>query len=391
MLLKRLAIAGPVALMLAGGAIAQATVAPNPEIKGLFLTTTYPTLTLKSGEEAKLPVTLANYNLPPLRSDMTVKTAPSGWTVALRGSNRVVGAAFINPNEQVSFDLDVTVPEATKPGTYDIAIAATGNGSDLNLPITINVVAPSAAQLKLEPKLPILRGTARSNFDFQVKVTNDSADNTTLNLAAAAPDGFQVTFKEGYGTQELTSVPIKAGEAKDFTASIKPPQNIAAGRYPVRLGFSTDKANAETDVALDITGQASVSISGPDGRLSGEAYAGKERSFDLVVRNTGSADAREVKLSGSGPSGWKIVMEPKEIATLPPDQEVKVTALVTPSDKAIAGDYMTTFTASSAGTTGDARFRITVMTSTVWGIAGLGVIAAALLVMFGAVRRFGRR
>jgi uncharacterized membrane protein len=285
----------------------------------------------------------------------------------------------------------VTVPESTKPGAYAIALSATGTGTDLSLPITINVVPPSAAQLKLEPKLPILRGTARSNFDFSVKVTNDSADDTTLNLAAAAPDGFQVTFKEGYGAQELTSIPIKAGEAKDFTASVKPPQNIAAGRYPVRLAFSTDKTSAETDVGLDITGQPSVSVSGPDGRLSGEAYAGKERSFDLIVHNSGSADAHDVKLSGNGPSGWKITMQPDQIPVLQPDQDVKVSALVTPSEKAIAGDYMATFSASGAGSSADARFRITVMTSTVWGIAGLGVIGVALLVMFGAVRRFGRR
>ena len=253
------------------------------------------------------------------------------------------------------------------------------------------MVAPEAAQLKLEPKLPVLRGTAKSNFEFQVKVTNDSADDATLNLASATPNGFETVFKEGYGSQELTSLPIKAGESKDIAATVKPPQNVPAGRYPVRLAFATAKTSAETDVALDITGQPQVSITGPDGRLSGEAYAGKERSFDLIVRNTGSADARDLKLSGSGSSGWKFTMAPEEIAVLPPDGEQKVTALVTPSDKAIAGDYMASFTVSGDDSSDTARYRITVLTSTMWGIAGLGVIAAALLVMFGAVRRFGRR
>jgi hypothetical protein len=32
-----------------------------------------------------------------------------------------------------------------------------------------------------------------------------------------------------------------------------------------------------------------------------------------------------------------------------------------------------------------------VATSTVWGVAGAGVIGAALLLMLGAVARFGRR
>jgi uncharacterized membrane protein len=378
----------PVALLVAASALAET---PNPDIKGLWLTTPYPVVTLKGGEETKLPVSLVNYNEPPLRADLSLKTAPAGWTVELRGSNRKVGAAFIDVNDKVSFDLDVKIPADAKPGKYEIALAATGGGNNLNLPITVEVVAPEAAQLKLEPKLPVLRGTAKSNFEFQVKVTNDSADDATLNLASASPNGFETVFKEGYGSQELTSLPIKAGESKDIAATVKPPQNVPAGRYPVRLAFATAKTSAETDVALDITGQPQVSITGPDGRLSGEAYAGKERSFDLIVRNTGSADARDLKLSGSGSSGWKFTMAPEEIAVLPPDGEQKVTALVTPSDKAIAGDYMASFTVSGDDSSDTARYRITVLTSTMWGIAGLGVIAAALLVMFGAVRRFGRR
>jgi uncharacterized membrane protein len=388
MLLRRLAIMVPVALLVAASALAET---PNPDIKGLWLTTPYPVVTLKGGEETKLPVSLVNYNEPPLRADLSLKTAPAGWTVELRGSNRKVGAAFIDVNDKVSFDLDVKIPADAKPGKYEIALAATGGGNNLNLPITVEVVAPEAAQLKLEPKLPVLRGTAKSNFEFQVKVTNDSADDATLNLASAAPNGFETVFKEGYSSQELTSLPIKAGESKDIAATVKPPQNVPAGRYPVRLAFATAKTSAETDVALDITGQPQVSITGPDGRLSGEAYAGKERSFDLIVRNNGSADARDLKLSGSGSSGWKFTMAPEEIAVLPPDGEQKVTALVTPSDKAIAGDYMASFTVSGDDSSDTARYRITVLTSTMWGIAGLGVIAAALLVMFGAVRRFGRR
>jgi uncharacterized membrane protein len=388
MLLRRLAIMVPVALIVAASALAET---PNPDIKGLWLTTPYPVVTLKGGEETKLPVSLVNYNEPPLRADLSLKTVPAGWTVELRGSNRKVGAAFIDVNDKVSFDLDVKIPADAKPGKYEIALAATGGGNNLNLPITVEVVAPEAAQLKLEPKLPVLRGTAKSNFEFQVKVTNDSADDATLNLASAAPNGFETVFKEGYGSQELTSLPIKAGESKDIAATVKPPQNVPAGRYPVRLAFATAKTSAETDIALDITGQPQVSITGPDGRLSGEAYAGKERSFDLIVRNNGSADARDLKLSGSGSSGWKFTMAPEEIAVLPPDGEQKVTALVTPSDKAIAGDYMASFTVSGDDSSDTARYRITVLTSTMWGIAGLGVIAAALLVMFGAVRRFGRR
>ena len=50
---------------------------------------------------------------------------------------------------------------------------------------------------------------------------------------------------------------------------------------------------------------------------------------------------------------------------------------MTPSDKAIAGDYMANFTVSGEGTSDTARYRVTVLTSTVWGVAGLGVISSS--------------
>ena len=166
MLLRRLALVAPIALLVASGALAEA---PNPDIKGLWLTTPYPVVTVAGGEETKIPISLVNYNVPPLRADMSLKSAPAGWTVELRGENRKVAAAFVDVNEKRTFDLDVKVPADTKPGKYEIALEATGGGNDLNLPITIEVVAPKAAELTVEPKLPVLRGTAKSNFEFQVR------------------------------------------------------------------------------------------------------------------------------------------------------------------------------------------------------------------------------
>jgi len=65
---------------------------------------------------------------------------------------------------------------------------------------------------------------------------------------------------------------------------------------------------------------------------------------------------------------------------------------VTPSDKAIAGDMSPRSGASGRGESASADFRITVTrTSTMWGIVGIAIIAIALLVLLGAVARFGRR
>jgi len=71
-------------------------------------------------------------------------------------------------------------------------------------------------------------------------------------------------------------------------------------------------------------------------------------------------------------------------------QNVKLT--ISPSARAIAGDYQMTVRASATGGVSEsANFRITVLTSTLWGAIGIAIIAVALLVVVFAVARFGRR
>ena len=56
-----------------------------------------------------------------------------------------------------------------------------------------------------------------------------------------------------------------------------------------------------------------------------------------------------------------------------------------------AGDYLLNITAIGDGVDQNVSYRVTVLTSTLWGVAGIGVILIALLVLVGAVGRFGRR
>ena len=111
----------------------------------------------------------------------------------------------------------------------------------------------------------------------------------------------------------------------------------------------------------------------------------------VVITNIGTAPANDIQLSGSAPSGWKITFDPKTVDRIAPNENKEVQALITPTDKAIAGDYVTTIRASARGESASTTFRVTVTTSTMWGIAGVGIIGIALLVMVGAVARFGRR
>jgi len=381
-------------LALVGITIATAAFAKDPSpdnVKGLYVATDFPALQLRAGEEASLPLTIYNYGLPPQRTTLSIADTPPEWKAEIEGSGKPVSAAFVDYDGRASLNLKLNIPANAKPGQYKLTINANGDGAQSTLPININLAEALAAKLTATPKFPVLKGSPKSNFDFNVTVKNESASDMTVNLRADVPAGYTTAFKEGYNTQEITSLVIKANESKDLTVSIKPSPKAAAGQVPVNVTVAGDKATVQTKLTLDISGQPSLTVSGQDERLSGDAYAGQERSLPLVLRNTGTAPARGISLNATPPSGWKVTFDPKEVSEIAPGDEAKVNALVTPNAKAIAGDYVISMRASGDGLSESASYRLTVLTSTLWGVTGIAVIGAALLVLVGAVGRFGRR
>src|SRR5262245_16141468 len=376
---------------LALGAVAARAEETPRDIKGLYLLTDYPAVTLRPGTTSTVSLRLQNYNLPPERLELAVSGVPSGWTATLLGGGQPIAAAMAATNGSASLQLRLDVPANAPMGTQTLTITAKGQGADVSLPVAVTLAKDLPAKLSVQPQLPELRGTAKSSFEYQISVKNDSGKRLVVALAADAPRNFETSFTENYGSQELNAVPIEAGQSKDVKLKVRPPNTIGAGRYPVQMRASAEDAAAKTDVFLEITGQPKLDISGRDGLVSAKAEAGKETSIPVVITNSGTAPADQIELAGTAPSGWKVTFEPKQIDRIAAGQNHEVQALVTPATKAIAGDYVTTVRATSRGESASSNFRITVTTSAIWGVAGVGVIGVALLILVGAVARFGRR
>ena len=322
---------------------------------------------------------------------MTVSGVPSGWTATLMGGGQPVAAAMPATNSNVAMELRLDVPKDAPIGTQTLTVEAKGPNTTATLPVNVTLAKDLPAKLTVTPQLPELRGSSRSSFEYQLGIKNDSGKKLLISLAAQAPQHFDTTFTEQYGSQELTAIPVDPGQSKDVKLKVTPPTTIGAGKYPVTVKIAAEDATATANVALEITGQPKLDLSGREGLVSARATAGTEASIPIVVTNTGTAPAEQIELSGSGPSGWKVTFEPKTIDSLAPRAQKEVQALVTPTEKAIAGDYVTSLSASARGESASQSFRITVTTSTLWGIAGVGIIGIALLIMVGAVARFGRR
>jgi uncharacterized membrane protein len=364
----------------------------GPSLTGIFLTTRYPVLTVKSGETTTIDLSIHNYKLPPQQLSLSVPDVASGWNATILGGGQPIGAVEVAPDSDERLQLRLEPPPTAGHGDYHFTVEAKGGSQDLRLPITVTVGEEVPAKLKLTTNFPDLRGTATTSFKYRVSMTNDSGRDATINLSADAPKNFQVTFTEAYGSQQITSIPVEAGKSKDIDVALSLPRETAAGDYKLSVHAKTEQASADLPLTLTILGQPRLSVTGEGGRLSGDAYAGQSSELTVVLRNDGSETARDVELSATTPEGWKSSFDPKTVAQIAAGgtQDVKVS--LTPSERGIAGDYQVTIRASGTGGISEsANFRITVLTSTLWGAIGIGIIAAALLAVVFAVARFGRR
>jgi uncharacterized membrane protein len=388
--MRHLALAVILAAVVVLGLPAAGQPAPaGTAFRGLSFSTPYPAQTVRAGETQTLVLTLRNFGLPPQVVTLRVLEAPRGWRATFLGGGRPISAVYVGPDQEATVTLRIESPPILRPGTYRFRLLAEGPDASRVLPLAFTLGSAEVRRLSLEAELPVLRGAPTASFRYRLTLRNESDQEALVNLDAQTPQGFQVNFSL-FG-QQVASVPLKAGESRDIDAEVALPARTPAGTYPLTVRALSGDARAEVALKLEITGRPELSVTAPDGRLSGRAYAGRDSPVKVIVKNTGSAPARNVSLSSFPPSGWQVTFTPERVDEIAPNGQAEVTATIRPSPKALTGDYMVTMTASAGDVSQSADFRITVATSTLWGLVGVLVVAAGLGVVTFAVNRYGRR
>lgn len=348
----------------------------------------YPEMIIGVDENATFDLTLKVTQAQKVQ--LEVANLPEGWEYEFRGGVRTVRAVYALPDDSLNLRLQITPSKDTAAGDYTFEVVAKGEYGEARFPLTITIKEKTPPKLELKVDLPTLKGSPNTNFRYGLTIKNQSDQEITVSLQADAPPYFLTRFLS-FG-KEITSIPIEANGSKRIDLEVKPIVEVEAGEYPIYITVQGSDLKAEGEVVVVITGQPQLRLTTPTGRLSGEARAGEETTFKVMIENTGTAPAHNVKFSADAPSQWQVSFDPEVLQQLPTGEKVEVTVKIKPAAKAIAGDYLVTLRANSEeGPRADVDFRVTVTTSTLWGLVGLGIIAVAVLVVAGAVAYYGRR
>jgi uncharacterized membrane protein len=362
---------------------------PNSTTAKMELITPYPSRVIGIGESVTLHLTIK----PGAVLDtvqLKMEQLPQGWTATFRGDGQIVNAVELVPGTDSSTDLRLDPPASVQSGNYHFVVLVQGSNEKSELPIDLTVKEKLPPRLSLSAQLPTIQGSPSTTFRYSLTLKNEGDEDLNVNLTADTPSSLLVNFN--YLGQEVTTLPLNANQSASISVSAQPAGELSAGSYPITIHAEGGDASASLDLSAEVTGQSQLSVTAPDGRLSDQIYTGRDTPIKVDLVNNGTSSSRGIQLSSTAPNGWTVKFDPDQIAEIAAGQQVEVTAHIVPADKAIAGDYVVTVSAKSAdGTSKSADFRITVLTSTLWGIVGIALIAIAVGVVAIAVVRFGRR
>ena len=367
--------------LLAGAPAASAAAA-------ITLSTPFPAIAVAPGANPSFDISVTTAQ--PGRVDLSVGKVPDGWTAVLRGGGFTIDGVESDGSTPVKITLNVTVPPDAAASTQRIDVkGVTSSGASTTLSVDIRVSPNAAGDIKLATDTPQLKGASDSTYTFSLTLTNDTADDLPFSASATGPAGWTVSAQIG-STAQAASVVVKAGSSSSVSVTAKPSDSAAAGDYPITVDATSGSQSAHADLQVTITGSYSLAMSTPNSVLSMNATAGSTSDLTLSLTNSGTADIADAAMTASAPTGWVVKFDPATV-TVPAGQTVQVVAHVTPSSEAITGDYVTTMTATASVATAKTDIRVTIQTSALWGVIGIGLIAIVLLGLWLVFRRFGRR
>ncbi len=382
------------ALSLAGALAIAALLVGSPAAVGaastLTITTPYPSVSVTAGSKVSFDLTITTSSTDTVK--LATERLPSGWSATLRGGGYEVTAVTAGSGTAAGHaTLEVDVPSTAQPGSFPITVRATGSDGDTTLALEVKVNPEAGGSVSMSADFPSLSGASGTTFTFTLTLNNDTPQDRTFAVSAQGPDGWQVSARPS-GEAQASSVAVKASSTSTITVTADPPSTVPAGPYPIVVKATEGGHEVDAPLSVTIIGSYQLTLTTPDQRLNAEGTAGGAIPLQLVVQNSGTAALTAVKLTATPPTGWKVTFSPSDtIDSIDAGTSQTITATMTPSDQAIAGDYVVTFSAANSQATGTQDIRVTVDTSLTWAVVGIGLVVLAFVGLGWVFNRFGRR
>ena len=366
----------------------------RPE-RGIAIYPEYSAVTIPKGESVKMDLTLENKGRKDETIDVKISTIPKGWKATLKGGSYLVSGMFVSNGKSRNLALSLEPDKTVGTGTHDFQFDAQTNDGKFTsahkLAVTVQERTPGLDDIQITTSYPVLRGQTDAKFEFSIEVINKIEVDRTFNLAAIAPEKWEINFKPSYEQKQISSFRIRGGQSQTVAVEVSPPREARSGEYPILVRVSSGDKKAEVRLTVALTGIYKIDAGTPTGILSLEAVAGKPANFSLFVKNTGSAVNRNITFSSFKPENWEVTFNPEKIDALEPGALKQGEVTVKPAAQALVGDYSMGCLVNGEKSDKTVEIRVTVRASTAWGWIGIGIIIFVIAGLSALFIWLGRR
>ena len=359
---------------------------------GIELITQFPSISATAGEDVTFSIKVKNHGGRSELVNLEVSAQPEEWMSALRGRGRNIKQVLVESDGTESVDLLVKIPETAEMGDYELSVTGTGeSGSRSILPLTISVSDGRMGEDTLTARYAELKGPGDATYNFRLDLKNNGGNEQVYSLGARLEPGWQISFIPTGESQQVASITIGAGESKGIDVKITPPVTVTEGTYNIFIEAASPTSRVEEELKIIISGTYDLDFTTVSEALNAEVLAGRETRVNMKVLNAGSTALNNINFSSNQPKNWATTFEPDNIEVLEPGESRQITATIKADAKAIAGDYVVTLTASTKEVRSSADLRVTVKTSTLWGLVGLLIVIGVIAGVYYIFRKYGRR
>jgi len=346
-----------------------------------------------SGETVLFPVRVKNPFVVKLPFRVAIDSIPPNWMGLIRSGGEAVAELTLESGEFADLVVEVYVPPETPDAEYNVVFRASSPAASEDVVLLVAVQKLAAGLgVSVQAVPPYLDAYAGSQAKFRLEATNRGGYDQLfdLDIKGLSPD-LRAWF-ERPGGQEITRVYIEAGQLIEFYVVLAIPKGAQLGTMNFTVSITSASLTKSLKLTLNVLGFYEIKITNVN--FYARVTVGGETSYELRIRNTGTHDATNLRVSvgDSAPEGFTIGIKPSVFSSLEPDDEAVFTITAKTRSDVNAGNYYVDFKVWSDQTEPVTfSLRIEVEQQMSWILVGGTLLVISLIALFLVYRKFGRR
>ena len=349
------------------------------------------------GDPIVFQVELKNHFDIEMRFKVSVDSLPSNWGSSITtADNEYVTELILGAGESIELTVElISSAFATTDENFEVLVNVEANDQNLgSLPLVISLIEPEAIEeIVINTKFPEVTVEAGETVEYQIQLGNFGDSNRLLFLSIEAPPDWKAVFKSGaLEISQLDIAPMSMGGAEKLTIEVTPPSTVDLDTYniSVQAKSETGAVLADTELKATIIGSYDLQLS--LSTLLTSTTSGDSTSFTATVINTGFSSLTVVGLEIEAEDGWDVEISPAQLDLLKPQESFSFNVVIDTPKDTVSGDYLVTLTGlSDQVDSSPMQVRVTVNTSTEWGIYGFGIAIIMIIALVLVFKKFKRR